>query len=150
MNPLDLFWWEEPTTREREQPTNEVAEKCPIPLTSGEAFESVAQFFTLAVGAGVNIWQPKPMSLGGIGPTRNGGSNRIAPAKHPAHVTVPRVYYRMRKNEDADCENSIIAQLDGQEQVKYFPTCFRKENSQVFHGENFRQGGNGKCDDVIS
>jgi galactonate dehydratase len=69
MAPLDLYWWEEPTTREREQPTNEVAEKCPIRVASGEAFDSVAQFFTLAVGGGVNIWQPEPMSLGGIGPT---------------------------------------------------------------------------------
>ncbi len=69
MVPLDLFWWEEPTTREREHPTNEVAEKCPIRVASGEAFDSVAQFFTLAVGGGVNIWQPEPMSLGGIGPT---------------------------------------------------------------------------------
>ncbi len=67
--PLRLFWWEEPTTREREQPTSEVAKKCPIRVASGEAFDSVAQFFTLAAGGGVNIWQPEPMSLGGIGPT---------------------------------------------------------------------------------
>ena len=33
-----------------------------------EAFDSAAQFFTLAAGGGVNIWQPKPMSLGGIAP----------------------------------------------------------------------------------
>jgi len=33
-----------------------------------EAFDSAAQFFTLAAGGGVNIWQPKPMFLGGIAP----------------------------------------------------------------------------------
>jgi len=67
--PLGLYWWEEPTSREREQPTNEVAQRSPIRVASGEVFDSVAQFFTLAAGGGVNIWQPEPMSLGGISNT---------------------------------------------------------------------------------
>jgi galactonate dehydratase len=67
--PLDLYWWEEPTTREREAPANAVAHRSPIRVATGEMFDTVAQFFTLAVGGGVNIFQPEPMSLGGILPT---------------------------------------------------------------------------------
>ena len=64
--PLDLYWWEEPTTREREQPANAVAQQCPIRVATGEMYDTVGQFYTLAVGGGVNIFQPEPMSLGGI------------------------------------------------------------------------------------
>jgi len=63
---LDLYWWEEPTTREREQPANAVAATCPIRVATGEMYDTVGQFFTLAIGGGVNIFQPEPMSLGGI------------------------------------------------------------------------------------
>jgi galactonate dehydratase len=63
---LDLYWWEEPTTREREQPANAVAAQCPIRVATGEMYDTVGQFFTLAMGGGVNIFQPEPMSLGGI------------------------------------------------------------------------------------
>jgi len=64
--PLDLYWWEEPTTREREQPANAVARQSPIRVATGEMYDTVGQFYTLAEGGGVNIWQPEPMSLGGI------------------------------------------------------------------------------------
>lgn len=64
--PLDLYWWEEPTTREREQPANAVALQCPIRVATGEMYDTLGQFYTLAEGGGINIWQPEPMSLGGI------------------------------------------------------------------------------------
>ncbi len=67
--PLDIFWWEEPTTREREQPANAVAHRSPIRVATGEMYDSVGQFFTLAAGGGINIFQPEPMSLGGIANT---------------------------------------------------------------------------------
>jgi len=66
LEPLDLYWWEEPTTREREQPANAVALQCPIRVATGEMYDTVGQFYTLAEGGGVNIFQPEPMSLGGI------------------------------------------------------------------------------------
>jgi galactonate dehydratase len=64
--PLDIYWWEEPTTRERELPANLVGARCPIRVATGEMYDTVGQFFTLAAGGGVNIFQPEPMSLGGI------------------------------------------------------------------------------------
>lgn len=67
--PLNLFWWEEPTTREREAPANAVAAASPIPVATGEMYDTVGQFYTLAQGGGVNIFQPEPMSLGGIANT---------------------------------------------------------------------------------
>lgn len=67
---LGLYWWEEPTTREREEPTSNVGLRSPIRVASGEMFDTVGQFFTLVKGGGVSILQPEPMSLGGIGPTR--------------------------------------------------------------------------------
>jgi galactonate dehydratase len=65
--PLDIYWLEEPTSRERIAPTNAVARRSPIPIASGETFDSVGQFHDLVAGGGVSILQPEPMSLGGIG-----------------------------------------------------------------------------------
>ncbi len=66
--PLGVFWWEEPTTREREEPTSAVARQTTLRVATGETFHHPGQFFTLARAGGVSIWQPEPMSLGGIGP----------------------------------------------------------------------------------
>jgi galactonate dehydratase len=66
MEDLDLFWWEEPTTAERECLSNEVALQSPIRVATGEQFDKIGKFFTLAEGGGISIWQPEPMSLGGI------------------------------------------------------------------------------------
>lgn len=63
---LDIFWWEEPTTVERIELTNEIAVRCPIPVATGEQFDKVGDFETLARGKHVSIYQPEPMSLGGI------------------------------------------------------------------------------------
>jgi galactonate dehydratase len=67
--PLDLFWWEEPTTAEREELTNEIASQCPIPVATGEQFDNAGKFMTLAKGGHVSIFQPEPMCLGGIANT---------------------------------------------------------------------------------
>lgn len=67
--PLNLYWWEEPTTREREAPANAVGHRSPIRVATGEMYDTLGQFYTLAHGGGVNIFQPEPMSLGGILPT---------------------------------------------------------------------------------
>ena len=64
--PLNLFWWEEPTTSEREEMTNEIAAQCPIVVATGEQYDKIGRFETLARGGHVSIWQPEPMSLGGI------------------------------------------------------------------------------------
>lgn len=67
--PYDIYWWEEPTTREREEPANAVAARSPIAVATGEMYDTLGQFFTLAKGGGVDIFQPEPMSLGGIANT---------------------------------------------------------------------------------
>ncbi len=67
--PLDLYWWEEPTTRDRQEAVHSVAAASPIPVATGEMYDTVGQFFTLAEGGHVNIFQPEPMSLGGIANT---------------------------------------------------------------------------------
>lgn len=66
--PLDIYWLEEPTSRERIAPTTWVAGRSPIRIASGETFDSIGQFHDLAAGGGVSVLQPEPMSLGGIGP----------------------------------------------------------------------------------
>ena len=43
--------------------------RSPIPVATGEMYDTVGQFYTLAAGGGVNIFQPEPMSLGGIANT---------------------------------------------------------------------------------
>jgi galactonate dehydratase len=67
--PLNLYWWEEPTTRDRQETVHAVGRASPIPVATGEMYDTVGQFFTLAEGGGVNIFQPEPMSLGGIANT---------------------------------------------------------------------------------
>lgn len=66
---LDVFWWEEPTTREREQLTNEIAGQTKARIATGETFHCIGQFMTLAAEGNISIFQPEPMSLGGIAPT---------------------------------------------------------------------------------
>jgi galactonate dehydratase len=66
---LDVFWWEEPTTREREEPTSAVAAKTSGHVATGENFHTVGQFFSLLKAGQVSILQPEPMSLGGLLPT---------------------------------------------------------------------------------
>ncbi|MFY8030196.1 MAG: mandelate racemase/muconate lactonizing enzyme family protein [Devosia sp.] len=66
---LDIYWWEEPTSRDRQETVHEVARRSPIPVATGEMYDTVGQFYALAAGGGVNIFQPEPMSLGGIGPS---------------------------------------------------------------------------------
>ena len=67
--PLDLYWWEEPTSRDRQETVHAVGRASKIPVATGEMYDTVGQFFSLAAGGGVNIFQPEPMSLGGIGNT---------------------------------------------------------------------------------
>jgi galactonate dehydratase len=66
--PLGVYWWEEPTTREREAPAAAVARATSLRVATGETFHAVGQFFTLASEGSIGIWQPEPMSLGGFGP----------------------------------------------------------------------------------
>jgi len=66
---LDIYWFEEPTGRDRQETVHEMALRSPIPVATGEMYDTVGQFYTLAQGGGVNIFQPEPMSLGGIGAT---------------------------------------------------------------------------------
>jgi galactonate dehydratase len=65
--PLGVYWWEEPTTRDREEPSSAVARATTLRVATGETFHLPGQFFTLAKEGGVSIWQPEPMSLGGFG-----------------------------------------------------------------------------------
>jgi galactonate dehydratase len=65
---LDVFWWEEPTTREREEPTSAVAVATGARIASGENFHTPGQFLSLVKSGGVSILQPEPMSLGGLLP----------------------------------------------------------------------------------
>jgi galactonate dehydratase len=66
---LDVFWWEEPTTREREGPTSAVAANTAGRVATGENFHTVGQFLTLPKTGHVSILQPEPMSLGGLLPS---------------------------------------------------------------------------------
>ncbi len=66
---LDIFWWEEPATRGREEPTSALAARVNGTIASGETFDTVGQFFTLLKPGAISIVQPEPMSLGGITPT---------------------------------------------------------------------------------
>jgi galactonate dehydratase len=67
--PLGVYWWEEPSSRELESSASTVARATALRVATGETFHMPGQFFTLAREGGVSIWQPEPMSLGGFGST---------------------------------------------------------------------------------
>jgi galactonate dehydratase len=67
--PLGVYWWEEPSSRELESSASTVARATTLRVATGETFHMPGQFFTLAREGGVSIWQPEPMSLGGFGST---------------------------------------------------------------------------------
>lgn len=81
---LDIYWWEEPTSRDRQETVHEVAHRSPIPVATGEMYDTVGQFYTLAAGGGVNIFQPEPMSLGGIAPSMQVANLAFAHGSHIA------------------------------------------------------------------
>jgi galactonate dehydratase len=81
---LDIFWCEEPTSRDRQETVHEVAHRSPIPVATGEMYDTVGQFYTLAAGGGVNIFQPEPMSLGGIAPSMQVANLALAHGSHIA------------------------------------------------------------------
>jgi galactonate dehydratase len=66
---LDIFWWEEPTARERDTLANEVAARTSGHIATGENYHSTGQFLSLLKAGHVSILQPEPMGLGGIWPT---------------------------------------------------------------------------------
>lgn len=66
---LDVFWWEEPTTRERDELASEVGSKTTGRIATGENYHSVGQFFSLLKAGHVSILQPEPMGLGGLLPS---------------------------------------------------------------------------------
>ena len=66
--PLGVFWFEEPTVRDPERSTT-VARASSLRVATGETFHTLGQFLELAKGGEISIWQPEPMSLGGIRPT---------------------------------------------------------------------------------
>lgn len=69
LEPFGVYWLEEPASRELIGSSAAVAAGTRIRVATGETFHSLGEFFELAQHGGVGIWQPEPMSLGGIGPT---------------------------------------------------------------------------------
>lgn len=65
---LDLFWWEEPTTRERDELASVVGAHTSGRIATGENYHTVGQFLTLLKAGHVSILQPEPMGLGGLWP----------------------------------------------------------------------------------
>ena len=66
----------------------EVALHSPVPIATGESFASPKNFAALLRRGGVRIWQPDPMHLGGLWPTRSviamADASDIAVAPHSA------------------------------------------------------------------
>ena len=69
LEPYNPYWLEEPAGRELTRSAPDVAAGTRIRVATGETFHTVGEFFDLAQCGNVGIWQPEPMSLGGIGPT---------------------------------------------------------------------------------
>ncbi len=71
MAPSNPLWFEEPVPHHDPDSVVEVALHSPVPIATGESFASAGSFAALLRRGGVRIWQPDPMHLGGIWPTRN-------------------------------------------------------------------------------
>ena len=66
LEPFRIGWFEEPVPHHRIASIVEVSRNAPVPVATGESFHSTAQFAELMRHDAVHIWQPEPMSLGGI------------------------------------------------------------------------------------
>jgi galactonate dehydratase len=88
MAPSNPLWFEEPVPHQDPDSVVEVALHSPVPIATGESFASPKNFAALARRGGVRIWQPDPMHLGGLWPTRSviamADASDIAVAPHSA------------------------------------------------------------------
>jgi galactonate dehydratase len=86
--PYDPFWFEEPVPHQDVDSVVEVARRSPVQIATGESYASTRQFASLLRRGGVRIWQPDPLHLGGIWPTRAviamADASDIAVAPHSA------------------------------------------------------------------
>ena len=84
----DPLWFEEPVPHHDVDSVVEVALHSPVPIATGESLASPGGFAALLRRGGVRIWQPDPMHLGGIWPTRGviamANASDIAVAPHSA------------------------------------------------------------------
>ena len=71
MAPSNPLWFEEPVPHQDPDSVVEVALHSPVPIATGESFASPKNFAALLRRGGVRIWQPDPMHLGGLWPTRS-------------------------------------------------------------------------------
>ncbi len=62
-------WFEEPIPHRHAGAFVEFARRSPVPIATGESFSSVQQFAELMDANAVSIFQPEPISIGGIGNT---------------------------------------------------------------------------------
>ncbi|MGH7920657.1 MAG: mandelate racemase/muconate lactonizing enzyme family protein [Candidatus Dormibacteraceae bacterium] len=63
------LWLETPVMSTDIEATIEVARRIPVPVASGERFQSLEQFARLAAGNAVAVLQPEVLNLGGLAPT---------------------------------------------------------------------------------
>ena len=70
MAPSNPLWFEEPVPHHDPDSVVEVALQSPVPIATGESFASPKNFAALLRRGAVRIWQPDPMHLGGLWPTR--------------------------------------------------------------------------------
>ena len=88
MAPSNPLWFEEPVPHQDPDSVVEVALHSPVPIATGESFASPKNFAALLRRGGVRIWQPDPMHLGGLWPTRSviamADASDIAVAPHSA------------------------------------------------------------------
>ena len=88
MAPSNPLWFEEPVPHQDPDSVVEVALHSPVPIATGESFASAKNFAALLRRGGVRIWQPDPMHLGGLWPTRSviamADASDIAVAPHSA------------------------------------------------------------------
>jgi galactonate dehydratase len=88
MAPSNPLWFEEPVPHHDLDSVVEVARHSPVPIATGESLASAGAFAGLMRRGEVRIWQPDPMHLGGIWPTRSviamANASDIAVAPHSA------------------------------------------------------------------
>ncbi len=63
-------WFEEPLDHSNISAMAELARRSPVPIATGESFSNKQQFAELLKLGVVDIWQPEPLSLGGLFATR--------------------------------------------------------------------------------
>jgi galactonate dehydratase len=123
LEPFHIGWFEEPVPHHRIDAMVEVARRAPVPIATGESFDTTAQFAELIKHDAVHILQPEPMSLGGIQPIAD-----VASMADASNCMI-----------SPHCAQGPVGSYISMHVAAAYPNCFLKEHFDDFEVDWVRE-----------